>query len=132
MDKSYYKELRARDAKDKKYLILDTWSNYYYNGPRKSVNERDSAKIYSFTEAVQVLEKYDVDGIWSVCPIDFEDRNDGLQQLYDAFPDSELVIFDNDATYYAIFNEVLSQQVKTLKQVKDKAFKLFAKKFHLS
>ena len=132
MKKSFYAELRPKSAKDKKFLIGDCWLEYYYNGPRTSVDERDLAKIYTFTEAVQFLEKYDVDGLYRVSPIDFEDRNDGLQRLYDAFPDSELVIYDNDAAYYAIFNEVLSQQVRTLKQVKDKAQKLFSKKFHLT
>lgn len=131
MKKSYYDELRARNAKEKKYVIGDVWLEYYYNGPRKIVNERDLAKIYTFTEAVQFLEKYDVDGILRPSTIDWEDRNDGLDGLYDAFPDSKSVIYDNDASYEAIFYEVLSQQVKNLKQVKEKAQKLFAKKFHL-
>ena len=132
MKKSYYDELRARNAKEKKYVIGDVWLEYYYNGPRKIVNERDLAKIYTFTEAVQFLEKYDVDGILRPSTIDWEDRNDGLDGLYDAFPDSKSVIYDNDASYEAIFYEVLSQQVKNLKQVKEKAQKAFAKKFHLS
>ena len=132
MKKDFYEELRGKDAKEKKYLIADGGFDYYFNGPKTLVEERDLAKVYSFAEVVQFLEKYDTDGTLKATPIDWEDKNDGLDILYEAFPSSESLIFDNDTLYYTIFDEVLSQKNKNLKQVKEKTIKLFAKKFHLS
>ncbi len=131
MNREFYNELKGKTAENKKYLIAGEGYMGYFNGPRALVEERDLAKIYSFTEAVQFLEKYDTEGCLNVTPIDIDDKNDGLDELYEAFPNSELVIFDNDASYYSIFEEVLSQKVENLKQVKEKAKSMFVEKFYL-